>query len=78
MKTAISLPDTLFRRAERVAKRRRLSRSELYRRAIEAYLASHEGDVTDQINAALAEIGDDPETQSWIAGTQAQARRRKQ
>lgn len=77
MKTAISLPDPLFRRAERVAKRRSLSRSALYQRAIEAYLASNEGDVTEQINAALAELGDDRETGDWVAATQAQARRRK-
>lgn len=77
MKTAVSLPDPLFRRAERVARQRKLSRSALYQRAIEAYLSANEGDVTEQINAALAEIGDDPETRAWVTATQGQARRRR-
>jgi hypothetical protein len=34
MKTAISIPDDVFRRAERFAKRRKLSRSELYTAAL--------------------------------------------
>jgi hypothetical protein len=38
MKTAISLPDPLFEAAERTATRLKLSRSELYARALEAYL----------------------------------------
>ena len=41
MKTAVSLPDPLFRRAEKVAARLGLSRSGLYRRALEAYLEGH-------------------------------------
>ena len=38
MKTAISLPDATFRRADLAARRLGLSRSELYVRALEAYL----------------------------------------
>jgi hypothetical protein len=38
MKTAISIPDAVFEEAERVAKRRGLSRSELYTRAILSYV----------------------------------------
>jgi len=38
MKTAISIPDDLFLVAEQTAKRLGLSRSELYRRAIGAFL----------------------------------------
>jgi hypothetical protein len=34
MKTAISIPDDVFRRAERFAKQRKLSRSELYTAAL--------------------------------------------
>ena len=43
MKTTISIPDPLFDAAEKLAKRLRISRSELYRQAIAAYLkeASH-------------------------------------
>ena len=38
MKTAISLPDSLFERAERVAQAMKLNRSQLYAQALEAYL----------------------------------------
>lgn len=38
MKTAISLPDKLFERAERVAQQLNLNRSQLYARALQEYL----------------------------------------
>lgn len=38
MKTAISIPDPLFKAAERAAKRQKVSRSRLYARAIQEYL----------------------------------------
>ena len=38
MKTSISIPDRLFQEAERLAKRLRISRSQLYARALEYYL----------------------------------------
>ena len=38
MKTAISLPDQLFKRAEEYAAMQSLSRSQLYAQALEAYL----------------------------------------
>jgi len=38
MKTAISIPDPLFQAAEKLAKERKLSRSELYRRAIAEFV----------------------------------------
>jgi metal-responsive CopG/Arc/MetJ family transcriptional regulator len=38
MKTAISIPDPLFREAERLTKRLRIPRSRLYARALEEYL----------------------------------------
>jgi hypothetical protein len=41
MKTAISIPDELFRAAERAAKNLGLTRSELYRRALGAFLERH-------------------------------------
>jgi metal-responsive CopG/Arc/MetJ family transcriptional regulator len=40
MKTAISIPDPLFRAAERAAKRQKVSRSRFYARAVEAYLTT--------------------------------------
>ena len=38
MKTAISIPDPLFKAAERAAKRQKVSRSRLYAKAIQEYL----------------------------------------
>jgi hypothetical protein len=40
MKTAISIPDSLFKEAERLAKMRGWSRSELYANAVTAYVNS--------------------------------------
>lgn len=39
MKTAISIPDAIFTEAERLAKRRGMSRSELYTRAVKEYIS---------------------------------------
>ena len=62
MKTAISLPDATFARAERAAKEMRMTRSELYARAVENYLDAAEQDtITERVNAAIARGGDDEE-----------------
>jgi metal-responsive CopG/Arc/MetJ family transcriptional regulator len=55
MKTAISLPDELFRQANQVARRLKLTRSELFRRALAAFVASsRDAEVTASYNAAFA------------------------
>jgi metal-responsive CopG/Arc/MetJ family transcriptional regulator len=41
MKTAISIPDSVFTPAERLAKELEMSRSELYTRAVQEYVAEH-------------------------------------
>ncbi|HYM10492.1 MAG TPA: hypothetical protein VEU62_07165 [Bryobacterales bacterium] len=41
MKTAISIPDPLFRTAERASRRLGVSRSRLYAQAVESFLKSH-------------------------------------
>ena len=50
MKTAVSLPDDLFKGAENLRRRLKISRSEVYRRAIAEYLLRHS---PDQIREAL-------------------------
>jgi metal-responsive CopG/Arc/MetJ family transcriptional regulator len=51
MKTAISLPDSLFEAAERLAKRMEISRSELFQRAVQAFLREHEDEgVTEALD----------------------------
>jgi metal-responsive CopG/Arc/MetJ family transcriptional regulator len=55
MKTAISLPDDTYRRADRAAKRLGLSRSEFFARAAENWLDALEEDATTEaINRAIA------------------------
>jgi metal-responsive CopG/Arc/MetJ family transcriptional regulator len=44
MKTAISLPDVVFEEAERLATQLGLSRSELYTKALKAYLRKYNRD----------------------------------
>lgn len=51
MKVAISIPDRVFRAGERISKRMRISRSQLYARAVEAYVKTQAGDdITEQLN----------------------------
>jgi metal-responsive CopG/Arc/MetJ family transcriptional regulator len=52
MKTAISVPDDLFRMAERAAHRLGVSRSELYAKAVAEFLRRRdEGAITERLNA---------------------------
>ena len=58
MKTAVSLPDRVYREAERYAKRTRKSRSQLYAEALAEYLARHAPDeVTEDMNAVVERLG---------------------
>jgi hypothetical protein len=51
MKTAVSVPDDLFRLAEAAARRLRVSRSQLYATAISEFLNRRQGDsVTERLN----------------------------
>lgn len=68
MKTAVSLPDEVFRGAERYAKRTRKSRSQLYAEALSEYLARHAPDeVTEDMNAVVERLGASP-SDPFIAG----------
>lgn len=58
MKTAISLPDAVFRAAERLAKQARKSRSQLYADALTEYLTRRTPDeVTAAMNAVVDQMG---------------------
>lgn len=51
MKTAVSLPDDLFRKAEAAARRLRVSRSEFYATAIAQFLENQKDEgVTERLN----------------------------
>jgi len=69
MKTAISLPDDLFRAAERHAKRLRKSRSKLYAEAVAEYLARHAPDeVTEAMNRVVDQL-DGPRPDPFLAAS---------
>ena len=56
MKTAISLPDDLFRSGDVLAKRLGVSRSELYARALAELVAKHKAShLTQRLNAVYAD-----------------------
>jgi predicted transcriptional regulator len=59
MKTAVSVPNEVFERGERLAKRLKVSRSELYSRALREYLARH---APDEVTAALDRVCEDLDT----------------
>lgn len=56
VKTAVSIPDEVFREADEVAQRLGWSRSQLYTRAIRAYLRE-QGE--DPVTAALDRLADE-------------------
>jgi predicted transcriptional regulator len=56
MKTAISIPDDLFRRADELASQLGKSRSELYREALADYVARRD---PKAVTSALNEIADE-------------------
>lgn len=58
MKTAVSIPDDVFNLAEAAAKRLKMSRSELYSRAVQAFLDAHSpNQVTAGWDAVIDELG---------------------
>ena len=62
MKTAISLPDEVFKNAEKLASRLKVSRSELYARALQDYVRQHAPDaVTEAYNRVCSEVESQPD-----------------
>ena len=58
MKTAVSIPDDVFEKAERYARRVKKTRSEVYSAAVGEYVARHSPEeITKTINAVLEAAG---------------------
>jgi metal-responsive CopG/Arc/MetJ family transcriptional regulator len=58
MKTAVSIPDDVFEEAERLATDLRTSRSQLYSRALQEFVARHAPDrLTEAMNRVVDEVG---------------------
>ena len=68
--TAISLPDPLFRRAEELAKRLGIPRSQLYAKALLEYLETHSA---EQVITALDAVYTDVDSSLDAAISTAQA-----
>ena len=60
MKTAVSVPDDVFARADALAGERGMSRSQVYTEALREYLENHGAD--DPVTARLNEVADRTES----------------
>ncbi len=63
MKTAVSIPDAVFREAELVAEHLGLNRSQLYSRALQKFLEQQEH---DPVTASLDALADDVTAQATL------------
>lgn len=69
MKTAVSIPDEVFEKVERLARRAGRSRSEVFSAALAEYVARHAPDeVTEAMDRVCAELGDGPDPFMLVAG----------
>lgn len=60
MKTAVSIPDEVFEKVERLARRAGRSRSEVFAAALTEYVARHAPDeVTEAMDRVCADIGNE-------------------
>jgi len=58
MKTAVSIPDDVFEQVERLARRAKRSRSEVFSAALREYVVRHAPDeVTETLNRAVDQVG---------------------
>jgi len=66
MKTAVSIPDELFRKADELARRTGKSRSQIYQDALAEYLLRRDPEaVTKAMDEALEDVG--PTRDDWLA-----------
>jgi hypothetical protein len=71
MKTAISIPDSIFEEAERLAKTRGWSRSELYANAVTAYVKSERfAGVREKLDAVYGPGAEDSALDPLLAEAQ--------
>lgn len=62
MKVAVSIPDPVFNEAELLVRQLGTTRSELYARALGAFVAQHAPDrVTEAMNRVIDEVGSEPD-----------------
>jgi metal-responsive CopG/Arc/MetJ family transcriptional regulator len=67
MKIGISLPDELFKAAERLVRESGRSRSEVYAQALREYVLRHSSDeVTTRLNAVLDVAGESEDEERFV------------
>ena len=77
MKTAVSISDELFTKAEKLAKRKKISRSRLYSQAIEEFLAKEDkAKLIEKINQVCREV--DTSIDPVVSAYQARMMRRNE
>jgi metal-responsive CopG/Arc/MetJ family transcriptional regulator len=63
MKTAVSVPDEIFNDVERLARRARKSRSQVYSDALKEYVARHAPDeITEAMNRVCEQVKGEKDT----------------
>jgi metal-responsive CopG/Arc/MetJ family transcriptional regulator len=63
MKTAISIPDKIYRDAERLSRRLKKSRSQVYTEAVTEYVARHDPQaVTEAMNSICEAVDTRPDS----------------
>jgi metal-responsive CopG/Arc/MetJ family transcriptional regulator len=68
MKTAVSIPDDVFKSAERFARRAKRSRSQVFSDALREYVARHSPDeITEAMNRVCEELaGEEAEDDAFV------------
>ena len=58
MKVAVSIPDDVFAEADSLARRLKTTRSEIYARAVAAFVGEHDPDrITEAMNQVVDSVG---------------------
>lgn len=61
MKVAVSIPDPLYEAADQLARRRKMSRSQLYAAALERLLAAEDdSEITERLNSVYSSSSSTP------------------
>jgi predicted transcriptional regulator len=77
MKAAVSIPDDVFGEGERLARRLKTSRSQLYARALAQFVAQHDDNmITAGMNEVIDQVGTGVEAFTRAAANQVLRRER--
>ena len=69
MKTAISLPDSLYQEAEVTARNLGIPRSQLFAKAVEEFIKHHQREaITEKLNSVYSKIGEIEESHISLSG----------